>query len=81
MSVPNQDIIITANRQEYDKSHMFLRIHNNALQQAMNNLTGENLKLWLYLVRYKEGSQIELSRSDCEKWGLKSLLIIMLKRN
>lgn len=37
----------------------------------MNNLTGENLKLWLYLVRYKEGSQIELSRSDCEKWGLK----------
>lgn len=72
MPVPNQDTIIMRNsKQPYDKEHTFSRIHNDALYQAMTNLKGENLKLWLYLIRYKNDYRLELSRADCEKWGLK----------
>lgn len=69
MAVANQKIVVIAPRQAYKKD--FCRIHNNALQIAMQQLKGEHLKLWLYLVKNKDNYQLELSQKALEEWGLK----------
>lgn len=71
MSVPNQKIIKIEARPSYDVEHKFTRIHLDALQQAMINIKGESLKLWLYLYKNVDNYQLELSQKDCEAWGLK----------
>ena len=70
MSVANQNIVIIQDRASYDDKNIFFRIHTLAYQQAANLLSGEHLKLWLYLERFKPGFKLELSQKECEKWGL-----------
>lgn len=69
MAVANQKIVVIAPRQAYTKD--FSRIHNEALQKAMQQLKGEHLKLWLYLIKNKDNYQLELSQKALEEWGLK----------
>lgn len=69
MSVANQKIVVIAPRKDYIKN--FSRIHNDALQLAMQQLKGEHLKLWLYLVKNKDNYTLELSQKALEEWGLK----------
>ena len=71
MSVANQNIVIIQDRASYDDKNIFFRTHTLAYQQAANLLSGEHLKLWLYLERFKPGFKLELSQKECEKWGLK----------
>lgn len=71
MSVANQNIVIIQDRASYDDKNIFFRIHTLAYQQAATLLSGEHLKLWLYLERFKPGFKLELSQKECEKWGLK----------
>ena len=71
MSVANQDIIKIEGRGAYDEKHKFCRIHLDPLQEAMLNLKGETLKLWLYLNKNADNYSIELSQKACEAWGLK----------
>lgn len=69
MAVANQKIVIISQRKDYIKN--FSRIHNDALQIAMQQLKGEHLKLWLYLVKNKDNYTLELSQKALEEWGLK----------
>lgn len=69
MAVANQKIVIISPRKDYIKN--FSRIHNDALQIAMQQLKGEHLKLWLYLVKNKDNYTLELSQKALEEWGLK----------
>ena len=71
MSVQNQDIIKLAKREPWDSNNKFARMHLDALQDAMNNLKGETLKLWLYLDKNTDSYELELSQKACEEWGLK----------
>ena len=71
MSVANQDIIKITNREPYDINNKFCRIHLDALQEAMKNLKGETLKLWLYLDKNQDNFQLELSQKALAEWGLK----------
>lgn len=71
MSVANQNIVIIQDRALYDDKNIFFRVHTLAYQQAATLLSGEHLKLWLYLERFKPGFKLELSQKECEKWGLK----------
>ena len=71
MSVQNQDIIKLAKREPWDSNNKFARMHLDALQDAMNNLKGETLKLWLYLDKNIDSYELELSQKACEEWGLK----------
>lgn len=71
MSVANQNIVIIQDRALYDDKNIFFRVHILAYQQAATLLSGEHLKLWLYLERFKPGFKLELSQKECEKWGLK----------
>lgn len=71
MSVPNQDIIKLAPRKPWNGDNTFARMHLDALQEAMNNLKGETLKLWLYINKNADGYELELSQKACEAWGLK----------
>ena len=61
MSVANQNIVIIQGRASYDDKNIFFRIHTLAYQQAASLLSGEHLKLWLYLERFKPGFKLELS--------------------
>jgi hypothetical protein len=42
-----------------------------ALQQAMNELKGSGLKMWLYINKNQDDYRFELSRQVCEAWGIK----------
>lgn len=42
-----------------------------ALQEAMKVLGGSSIKLWLYFNKNANEYKFELSRVDCEKWGIK----------
>ena len=71
MSVPNQKIIKLAPRAKRDKDHLYATLNLEVLQEAMKVLDGSSIKLWLYFNKNADGYQFELSRVDCEKWGLK----------
>lgn len=71
MSVPNQDIVKVGVRPAWNENNKFCRTHLDALQDAMCNLKGETLKLWLYLNKNQDNYQLELSQKACEAWGLK----------
>lgn len=71
MSVANQKIIKLAPRVKRDKDHYYATMNLEALQEAMKVLGGSSIKLWLYFNKNADGYQFELSRTDCEKWGIK----------
>jgi hypothetical protein len=73
MSYPNQRIIKVAKRvgKTKDQTNGFTFINLVSLENANKNLSGNGLKLWLYLVSNKNGFVLELSQKGCELWGLK----------
>ncbi len=58
-------------RAKFDSNNLYGRFHLDALQEAMNNLKGESLKLWLYLAKNQDNYQLELSQKALLDWGLK----------
>jgi hypothetical protein len=43
----------------------------DALQNAMKDLKGSSLKMWLYLNKNQERYTFDLSRAACLEWGIK----------
>ena len=71
MSASNQYIVKIANRRPFDKNNTYALMHLDSLQEAMRNLKGESLKLWLYCNKNQDGFQFELSQKVLADWGLK----------
>ena len=71
MSVPNQKTIQIARRTKRDKDHLYAMMNLDAMREAMNDLKGSGLKMWLYLNKNQDNFQFELSRKACEEWGIK----------
>ena len=46
-------------------------MHLDSLQEAMRNLKGESLNLWLYFNKNQDGFEFELSQKVLADWGLK----------
>lgn len=71
MAVSNQNIVRIGVRDTFDKSHTYCLMHVDSLQEAMRNLKGETLKLWLYCNKNQDNYQFELSQKALQDWGLK----------
>ena len=71
MSASNQYIVKVAPRRPFDKNNIYALMHLDSLQEAMRNLRGESLKLWLYCNKNQDGFQFELSQKVLADWGLK----------
>ncbi len=71
MAVSNQNIVRIGVRDTFDKSHTYCLMHIDSLQEAMCNLKGETLKLWLYCNKNQDNYQFELSQKALQDWGLK----------
>lgn len=71
MSVPNQKIVQVAPRTERSKTNLYATMNIDALQQAMQDLKGSGLKMWLYFNKNQDKYTFELSRKACEEWGIK----------
>ena len=70
-TVPNQKTI-AINKEKCDKDHLYATINLEALQDAMIDLSGEALKLWLYMAKNQNGYTFALSPIDAVKWGIGS---------
>lgn len=70
MSVPNQKHIIIK-KEPCDKENLYTTINLQALQQAMQNLSGESFKFWVYLSKNQQNYDFDLSQKAAEQWGLK----------
>lgn len=70
MSVPNQKII-QVQKAPCNKNNLYCTINLEALQQAMSELSGAGLALWLYLSKNQNGYSLELSPADAISWGIK----------
>lgn len=70
MSVPNQKII-QIQKAPCNKNNLYCTINLEALQQAMSELSGAGLALWLYLSKNQNGYNLELSPADATSWGIK----------
>lgn len=55
MSASNQYIVKIAPRRPFDKNNTYALMHLDSLQEAMRNLKGESLKLWLYCNKNQDG--------------------------
>ena len=71
MSVPNQKRIIIGERKKRDRENLYAMINLEALQEAMKNLKGSSLKLWLYCDKNQNKYEFDLSRVACQDWGIK----------
>jgi len=60
-TVPNQKTIKIVKREPFNKENLYCMFHLDALQEAMNSLAGEHLKLWLYLNKNQDNYQFDLS--------------------
>lgn len=67
----NQMTIKIAKRAPRNKDNIYSTMNIDAMKEAMNNLKGESLKLWLYLNKNQENYQLDLSQKALEEWGLK----------
>lgn len=67
----NQKSIELADRIPRNKENIYATINIEALQNAMTNIKGETLKLWLYINKNQNNYKFDLSQKELEKWGLK----------
>lgn len=67
----NQKTVELADRVPRNKENIYSTINIAALQQAMINIKGEALKLWLYIDKNQDNYKFDLSQKELEKWGLK----------
>lgn len=67
----NQKTVELADRVPRNKENIYSTINIAALQQAMINIKGEALKLWLYINKNQDNYTFDLSQKELEKWGLK----------
>ena len=61
MAVPNQKTIVIKKAQA-DKNNLYSVINIEALSNAVKQLNGEALKLWLYFAKNQNNYIFELSR-------------------
>lgn len=71
MSVPNQKIVQIGKRTARNSQNLYATMNLDALQNAMKDLKGSSLKMWLYLNKNQERYTFELSRKACLEWGIK----------
>lgn len=71
MSVPNQKTVQIARRTPRDKEHLYAMMNIDALKQAIEDLNGSGLKMWLYLNKNQDNYRFELSRQACAEWGIR----------
>ena len=72
MSVSNQKKIKKAILEPCDKSNLYAPFNMDALQEAMLDLDAKgDIKLWLYFSKNQASYEYDLSREDCEGWGIK----------
>ena len=71
MSVENQKIVEIGERPERNKENLYAMVNLEALKEAMRNLKGSSLKMWLYFNKNQDGYKFELSRVNCMEWGIK----------
>lgn len=72
MSFPNQKIV-TIQKEKCDAQNLYAKINIQAMQKAMCELKKmSSVKLWLYFAKNRPYHTFELSRTECEKWGLKT---------
>lgn len=67
----NQRTVELAVRVPRNKDNIYATINVEALQEAMKNIKGEALKLWLYINKNQDKYKFDLSQKALEEWGLK----------
>lgn len=67
----NQRTVELAVRVPRNKDNIYATINIEALQEAMKNIKGETLKLWLYINKNQDKYKFDLSQKALEEWGLK----------
>jgi len=68
-TVANQKIIKIV-KEKCGEGNLYTAINLYALQEAMQNLKGEALKLWLYLAKNQNNYSLALSQKDAAEWGI-----------
>lgn len=68
MSVPNQKTI-KVNKEICDKQHLYAAINLEAMSKAMNDLSGEEFKVWCYFAKNQNGYQFELSAKAVKEFA------------
>ena len=68
-SYPNQRTVETQ-KEICDKDHPYATNNLVALQEAMNVLSGNNFKLWMYFAKNQNGFKLECSPVEMAKWGI-----------
>lgn len=66
----NQRTVIIGEKAEGNASHPYAKINEEALRKAMNNLSGLDLKIWLYFEKNISGYKVDLSQVALESWGI-----------
>ncbi len=71
MSVPNQRTVQTGQKEPCDKQHNYTVNNLEVMQEAMNALTGNEFKLWMYFAKNQAGYKVECSPVAIAQWGIK----------
>lgn len=79
MSVPNQNHIIIK-KEPCNKENLYTTTNIYALQNAMQNLSGESFKLWFYFSKNQDSYSFDLSQKDAEQWGIKKTTYYRVKQ-
>lgn len=69
MSVENQ-YSAKVNKDACDKNNLYTTNNLKAMQAAMNALTGQEFKVWLYFAKNQNGYTFEVSPADATQWGI-----------
>lgn len=70
MSVPNQKKVIIK-KEPCNKDNHYTATNLQALQYAMNDLSGEAFKLWMYFSKNQDNYNFDLSQKAAEQYGIK----------
>lgn len=70
MSVPNQKIIYGSVLAPCDTTNIYMKINQEAVFEALNNLTYAGFKMWLYFSKNQPTHKFELSKIACQEYHI-----------
>ena len=68
-TVANQNVA-TINKEVCNKDNLYTTNNLEALQKAMADLSGAELKVWLYFAKNQNGYKLAVSPADATTWGI-----------
>lgn len=72
MKITNRNMVVRVHNEPCDENHPYCMINMEAAGKAVQNLSEDAFRLWMYFAKNPKGHSMVLSLDDAANWGFKA---------